>query len=141
MTVDYDLSRFVKAQEQAYENALMEIKAGKKSSHWMWYIFPQLKGLGKSSTSLFYGLADKEEALEYLNHPVLGQRLLEITEALLNVKNKTAFEIFGTPDYLKLKSCMTLFKLATPEESIFQEVIDTYYMGYEDALTRIKLGL
>lgn len=141
MNLSPDLFRFVKAQEQAYENALMEIKAGKKRSHWMWFIFPQLKGLGKSSTSLFYGIADKEEALAYLNHPILGKRLLEITQALLNVKNKTAFEIFGTPDYLKLKSCMTLFKLVAPEKSIFQEVIDVYYMGYEDGLTRIKLQL
>lgn len=124
-----------------YDIALAEIKSGKKQSHWMWYIFPQLKGLGKTTTSELYGIASIEEAQAYLAHPILGARLREITQALLEVKNKTAFEIFGTPDYLKLKSCMTLFKLADAEETIFQEVIDTYYMGYEDGLTRIKLDL
>jgi len=136
-----DINRFIEPSNRMYDIALAEIKKGKKQSHWMWYIFPQLKGLGKTTTSELYGITDLQEAKAYLAHPVLGIRLLEITQAVLNVKNKTAFEIFGTPDYLKLKSCMTLFKLVTPEEMIFQEVIDIYYMGYEDGLTRLKLDL
>lgn len=136
-----DINRFIKPSNRIYDIALAEIKRGKKQSHWMWYIFPQLKGLGKTSTSELYGIASIEEAQAYLAHPILGARLREIAKALLEVKNKTAFEMFGTPDYLKLKSCMTLFKLAAPDETIFQEVIDTYYMGYEDGLTRIKLDL
>lgn len=133
--------RFIEPSNRMYDIALVEIKKGKKQSHWMWYIFPQLKGLGKTTTSELYGITDLQEAQDYLAHPVLGARLREITQAVLNVKDKTAFEIFGTPDYLKLKSCMTLFKLAAPEESIFQEVIDSYYMGYDDGLTRIKLDM
>lgn len=121
--------------------ALAEVKNGKKQSHWMWYIFPQLKGIGKTTTSYYYGISSLEEARDFLKHPILGSRLYEITQALLEVKGKTAFEIFGTPDYLKLKSCMTLFKLAAPQESVFQEVINTYYMGYDDGLTRMKLNL
>lgn len=136
-----DINRFIEPSNRMYDIALAQIKRGKKQSHWMWYIFPQLKGLGKTTTSELYGIASIEEAQAYLAHPVLGVRLREITQAVLGVKNKTAFEIFGTPDYLKLKSCMTLFKLADEEETIFQEVIDTYYMGYEDGLTRIKLDL
>lgn len=135
------ISRFIEPSNRMYDIALAEIKKGKKQSHWMWYIFPQLKGLGKTTTSELYGITDLQEAKDYLAHPILGARLREITQAVLNVKGKTAFEIFGTPDYLKLKSCMTLFKLAAPEESIFQEVIETYYMGYEDGLTRIKLDI
>lgn len=136
-----DINRFIEPSDRMYDIALAEIRRGKKQSHWMWYIFPQLKGLGKTSTSELYGITSIEEARAYLAHPVLGARLREITKALLEVKNKTAFEMFGTPDYLKLKSCMTLFKLAAPEETIFQEVIDKYYMGFEDGLTRIKLDL
>lgn len=137
----FNIDRFLGPSNRMYDIALTEIKRGKKQSHWMWYIFPQLKGLGKTSTSELYGIASIEEAQAYFAHPILGKRLREITQAVLEVKNKTAFEIFGTPDYLKLKSSMTLFKLAAPEESIFQEVIDTYYMGFDDGLTRIKLDL
>lgn len=110
LTCEYHLNNQIQISIEAFTltfnttllvNYGFHIKTGKKRSHWMWFIFPQLKGLGESSTSLFYGIADKEEALAYLNHPILGKRLLEITQALQNVKNKTAFEIFGTPDYLK----------------------------------------
>lgn len=139
--MENNVDRFIEPSNRMYDIALVEIKKGKKQSHWMWYIFPQLKGLGKTTTSELYGITDLQEAKDYIAHPVLGARLREITQAVLNVKHKTAFEIFGTPDYLKLKSCMTLFKLAAPEESIFQEVIETYYMGYEDGLTRIKLDM
>lgn len=139
--MENDIDRFIKPSNRVYDNALSEIKRGEKRSHWMWYIFPQLEGLGKTTTSELYGIKDIQEAQEYLVHPVLGARLHEIFQAVLNIKNRTAFEIFGTPDYLKLKSSMTLFKLAAPEETIFQEVIDKYYMGYDDGLTRIKLNL
>ena len=99
------IEKYVKAQDVWYNQALVEIKKGKKESHWMWFIFPQLKGLGYSGTNNFYSIQSKEEAIQYLNHPILGKNLIEISTALLEVKNKTAFEIFGTPDYLKLKSC------------------------------------
>ena len=137
--MEFNIERFIEPSNRMYDIALAEIKNGKKQSHWMWYIFPQLKGLGKTTTSELYGISSIAEAKAYLEHPVLGARLREITQAVLEVKDKTAFEIFGTPDYLKLKSCMTLFKLAAPEETLFQKVIDTYYMGYDDGLTRIKL--
>lgn len=138
---NHNLERFINPSDKFYDAALLEIKSGKKQSHWIWYVFPQLKGLGTSSTSEYYGIKDLEEAIEYINHPILGKRLIEITEALLNVKNKTAFEIFGTPDYMKVKSCMTLFKYAKTEISIFNDVIDKYYMGFEDKLTKMKLDL
>ena len=124
-----------------YDIALGEVKRGKKQSHWMWFVFPQIKGLGNSRTSEFYGITDLEEAKEFLEHPILGKRLLEITKCLLEIKDKPVIRIFGTPDYLKLKSCMTLFKLANPNQSIFQEILDKYYNGFEDNSTKIKLDL
>jgi uncharacterized protein (DUF1810 family) len=139
--VKNSVDRFLEPSDRMFSMALAEVKNGKKQSHWMWYIFPQLKGIGKTTTSYYYGISSLEEARDFLKHPILGSRLYEITQALLEVKGKTAFEIFGTPDYLKLKSCMTLFKLAAPQESVFQEVINTYYMGYDDGLTRMKLNL
>lgn len=135
------VERFLEPSDRIYDIALSEVRKGSKRSHWMWYIFPQLKGLGKTTTSEFYGISSLEEAQAYLAHPILGSRLREITQAVLGVKNKTAFEIFGTPDYFKLKSCMTLFKLASPEETLFQNVLDKYYMGYDDRVTRIKLDI
>ena len=135
------ICRFLEPSNKMYEMALQEIKRGKKQSHWMWFIFPQLKGLGQTSTSEYYGINVLEEAKDFLRHPVLGERLIEITQAVLNVKNKTAFEIFGTPDYLKLKSCITLFHYANPKIKIFKEVLDKYYMGYEDGVTKLKLDL
>lgn len=106
----------------------------------MWFIFPQLKGLGKSTTSDFYGITNLKEAKLFLNHPVLGLRLLEITTAVLENKDKTAFEIFGTPDYLKLKSSMTLFSISNPENRLFKNVLIRFYNGLEDELTKLKLG-
>lgn len=135
----HDLEKFIEPSNRMYEIALGEIKRGEKQSHYMWYIFPQLKGLGKTTTSEFYGIENLEEAKAYLKHPILGHRLFEITIALLQVKNKTAFEIFGSPDYLKLKSCMTLFNIADPNEKLFKDVIDKYYMGYEDEMTKFLL--
>lgn len=138
--MEFNIERFTEPSNRMYNTALAEIKSGKKQSHWMWYIFPQLKGLGKTTTSQLYGISSIAEAKAYLAHPVLGVRLREITQAVLDVKTKTAFEIFGTPDYLKLKSCMTLFKIASPEEILFQKVIDQYYMGNDDGLTKMKLN-
>lgn len=129
------LNKFLNAQDVWYSQALTEVKKGRKESHWMWFIFPQLKGLGYSGTNNFYSLQSKEEAIQYLNHPILGKNLLEISAALLEVKNKTAFEIFGTPDYLKLKSCMTLFKAIANENSVFEQVLQKYYFGFDDGFT------
>lgn len=134
-----NLKRFIEPSNKMYEIALDEIKGGKKQSHYMWFIFPQLKGLGKTTTSEYYGIENLEEAKAYLKHPILGKRLIEITTALLHVENKTAFEIFGTPDYLKLKSCMTLFNLTNPNEKVFKKVIDKYYNGYEDEITKLLI--
>lgn len=127
--------KFIKAQDVWYNQALAEVRKGKKESHWMWFIFPQLKGLGKSSTSNFYSIQNKKEAVSYLNHPILGENLIEISTTLLHVNNKTAFEIFGTPDYLKLKSCMTLFKAVALENLVFEQVLQKYYFGDDDKMT------
>ena len=135
------INRFLEPSNKMYDIALGEVKRGKKQSHWMWFVFPQIKGLGNSRTSEFYGITDLEEAKEFLEHPILGKRLLEITKCLLEIKDKPVIRIFGTPDYLKLKSCMTLFKLANPNQSIFQEILDKYYNGFEDNSTKIKLDL
>ncbi len=130
-----DLSRFIKAQEYDYDRALREIRSGRKRSHWMWYIFPQIQGLGFSSTAQYYAIRDLEEAKEYLAHPVLGARLREISSALLELDGLSAHEIFGYPDDLKLRSSMTLFRLADLECDIFEKVIDKYYDGVPDART------
>ena len=131
----YNLERFKDAQKNSYETALQEIQSGRKRSHWMWYIFPQLKGLGHSSTAQYYGISGMDEAKAYLADPLLGKRLREISEALLTVKHKTAAEIFGYPDVLKLCSCMTLFAEADGEDSVFQKVLETYYQGEKDRVT------
>ena len=130
-----DLSRFLKAQEHDYEQALREIRSGKKRTHWMWYIFPQIQGLGFSSTAQYYAIRDLEEAQDYLAHPVLGARLKEISSALLDLEGLSASEIFGYPDDLKLRSCMTLFRMADLNEPIFLEVLEKYYDGEPDFRT------
>ena len=130
-----DLSRFLKAQEHDYERALGEIRAGRKRSHWMWYIFPQIQGLGFSSTAQYYAICDLQEAKDYLAHPVLGARLKEISSALLDLEGLSASEIFGYPDDLKLRSCMTLFGMADLNEPIFLEVLEKYYDGKPDSRT------
>lgn len=130
-----DLSRFLKAQEHDYERALGEIRAGRKRSHWMWYIFPQIQGLGFSSTAQYYAICDLQEAKDYLAHPVLGARLKEISSALLDLEGLSASEIFGYPDDLKLRSCMTLFRMADLNEPIFLEVLEKYYDGKPDSRT------
>ena len=130
-----DLSRFLKAQEHDYEQALSEIRSGRKRSHWMWYIFPQIQGLGFSSTAQYYAIRDLQEAKDYLAHPVLGARLKEISSALLDLEGLSASEIFGYPDDLKLRSCMTLFRMADLDEPIFLEVLEKYYDGEPDFRT------
>ena len=130
-----DLSRFLKAQEHDYERALGEIRAGRKRSHWMWYIFPQIQGLGFSSTAQYYAICDLQEAKDYLAHPVLGARLKEISSALLDLEGLSASEIFGYPDDLKLRSCMTLFRMADLNEPVFLEVLEKYYDGKPDSRT------
>lgn len=135
MSENKDLQRFLLAQQNDYETALKEIKAGRKKSHWMWYIFPQITGLGFSATSLFYGVTDLDEATRYLQHPVLGKRLLEITASLLTLPGDNATAIFGKPDDLKLRSSMTLFAMVPDSPSIFQQVLDKYFDGQLDPTT------
>ena len=131
----FDLDRFISAQENQYHQALTEIKNGQKGSHWMWFVFPQIDGLGFSNMTVKYAIKSRNEAIAYLHHSVLGPRLREITEALLEVKGKSALEIMGSPDYLKLKSCMTLFALVSNENSLFQRVLDKYFGGKLDERT------
>ena len=130
-----DLKRFLDEQEEDFARALGEIRRGRKQSHWMWYIFPQIAGLGMSSTSKFFAIKTKAEAAEFLAHPVLGQRLVEISEALLEIEEKTAHQIFGSPDDLKLKSSMTLFGALKETNPIFQQVLDKYFNGAKDDRT------
>lgn len=130
-----ELKRFTEAQENDFERALAEIKRGRKQSHWMWYIFPQIAGLGFSSTSKFYAIKNRAEAEDYLRHPVLGKRLIEISEALLAHENKTAHQIFGSPDDVKLKSSMTLFGAIENANPVFQAVLDKYFGGAKDQKT------
>ena len=128
------LERFVQAQEGSYARALQEIKNGRKTSHWMWYIFPQLSGLGHSQTARYYAIRDRAEAAAYMAHPVLGSRLLEISSELLKLKSSDAREIMGWPDALKLKSSMTLFGLVS-REPVFRQVLEQYFGGEEDQYT------
>ena len=134
------MERFLKAQEYVYDNALTEIKNGRKDSHWMWYIFPQLKGLGLSQMSFKYGILNLKEAKEYINHPILGQRLIEISKAVLDSNVATANELFGYVDAMKLKSSMYLFSIAAPNISVFQDVLNKYFNGEIDELTRRLLS-
>ncbi len=132
------LERFVAAQESVYPRALAELKAGKKQSHWMWFIFPQIAGLGHSAMAQMYAIQSLDEAKAYLAHPVLGPRLRECCEAVLAVEGKTAHAIFGSPDDLKFRSSLTLFDLASPGD-IFRAALDKYFGGHPDPLTLQKL--
>ena len=131
----YDLSRFKKAQERDYDTALSEIRSGHKRSHWIWYIFPQLKGLGFSSMADYYGIDGGGEAKAYMADPILSARLIEISEALLSLGSSDPGEVMGYPDDLKLCSSMTLFREAAPEQSVFQKVLDQYFHGKADEKT------
>ena len=131
----YDLSRFLEAQKNSYDIALREILAGRKRSHWMWYIFPQIRGLGYSAMAQHYAIRDLGEAREYLQHPLLGPRLIEISEALLALEESDPRRVMGSPDDLKLRSCMTLFQCAAPDQPVFGKVLDKFYGGKPDGRT------
>ena len=135
MNDPYDLNRFVRAQQDDYERALSEITSGQKRTHWMWYIFPQLDGLAFSSTAKRYAIKSVEEARSYLEHPILGPRLLNCAEAVVGVEGRSAAEIFGSPDDLKLKSCATLFSSVGPPGSVFDRLLEKYYRGQRDGKT------
>jgi uncharacterized protein (DUF1810 family) len=137
----HNLSRFVQAQEYSYDQALSEIRSGRKQSHWMWYIFPQLEGLGFSPTSRRYSIKSIAEAEAYLRHPILGPRLVECCEATLRVEGRSAFDIFGSPDDMKLRSCATLFALVSPAGSVFHRLLDKYFQGNRDVQTLRLLGV
>ena len=132
------LNRFIEAQEQTYPVALGEIKNGKKQSHWMWFIFPQIKGLGKSTIAKYYALADLKEAEDFLNHPVLAKHLIEICNVLLEYKTKSIEAILGELDARKLRSSMTLFSQVENADPVFQEILDVFFLGYSDPLTLSK---
>ena len=131
----FDLARFVRAQEGAYEQALGEVRRGRKTSHWMWFVFPQLAGLGSSPTAQRYAVSGVGEARAYLAHPVLGPRLREITEAAAVLTGRTAREVFGSPDDLKLRSSLTLFEAAAPDEPVFARALEALCGGERDART------
>ncbi len=135
MTNDHTLNRFLEAQETSFDRALLEIKTGKKTTHWMWYVFPQLKALGASDTAKYYGIVDVAEAEEYLNHPILGKRLIEISNELLKLESNDAHAIFGSPDDMKLKSSMTLYGNLKKTAPVFKSVLDKFYAGREDEKT------
>jgi uncharacterized protein (DUF1810 family) len=131
----FDLGRFISAQKGIYESALAELRGGQKRTHWMWFIFPQIDGLAYSTTSKHYAVKSIEEARQYLNHPVLGARLLECAETLLAVEGRSVSEIFGYPDDLKLKSSMTLFSYVADPRSVFVRVLEKYFRGEQDVRT------
>lgn len=135
MTDNIELIKFLDAQNQVYLKALSEIKKGKKTTHWMWYIFPQIKGLGSSETAQYYGIKNLNEATAYLKHPILGKHLIEIAQELYNLKGKTVTQILGTPDDMKLRSCMTLFANVKNANPLFNNVLEKYFNGVPDELT------
>ena len=139
MSSEYNLERFIDAQEASYEIALSEIKTGRKKSHWMWYIFPQIQGLGFSETSKFYAIKDIDEARAFVEHPVLGERLISICNALLQLETNNAHKIFGSPDDLKLQSSMTLFS-SLNINPVFQKVLEKFFNGIKDDKTLQIIG-
>ena len=141
MTTDpHDLERFVLAQEGVYDRALAEVRSGRKRTHWMWFVFPQLDGLGSSPTARQYAIRSLAEAEAYLRHPVLGPRLVECCEAAVGVEGRTAHEVFGSPDDLKLRSCATLFARVSPPGSVFERVLARFFDGRPDPATLRLLG-
>ncbi len=136
----YNLQRFLDAQEPVIAAVLLELKRGRKYGHWIWFIFPQLKGLGRSSTSEFYGISSMAEAKAYLQHPVLGPRLIQCTELVNALEGGDAGEIFGEIDAMKFRSCMTLFARAAPQNGIFSAALQKYFDGQSDSLTVAHLG-
>lgn len=135
MNNDNTLQRFVDAQQTDYATALSEIESGRKRSHWMWYVFPQLQGLGLSSTAQYYGIKNLNEAQAYLAHPLLGSRLIEISKALSHLKSNDANSILGSPDDMKLRSCITLFAALPGADSVFGQLLDKFFDGVPDSKT------
>jgi uncharacterized protein (DUF1810 family) len=135
---DHELERFVSAQEGVIDSVREELRAGRKRSHWMWFVFPQLEGLGTSAMARHYGIASLEEARAYLAHPVLGPRLRECCALMLAVPQRSAHEILGSPDDLKFRSCLTLFTLAAPDEPLFRDCLDRFYGGQLDPRTEAR---
>jgi uncharacterized protein (DUF1810 family) len=133
--MDNSLKRFTDAQENSYAMAFSEIQQGRKQSHWMWFIFPQIAGLGFSETSRYYAIRDLQEATGFLNHPVLGSRLINISRELLKLKTNDAHRVFGSPDDLKLKSAMTLFSMLPEADPVFQTVLEKFFNGEKDIKT------
>lgn len=131
----FDLQRFISAQQRDYATALAELRGGRKRSHWIWYIFPQIEGLGYSSTSRHYAIKSLPEARAYLQHPILGRRLVECAEAVLQINGRSAAEIFGAPDDMKLRSSMTLFAAVPDADPVFARVLDRYFGGQPDRRT------
>lgn len=130
-----NLERFVEAQGPVIDEVMAELASGEKRSHWMWFVFPQLKALGRSSTARYYGLGSVDEARAYLAHPVLGERLRACTRAVLAHRGRSAHAIFGSPDDLKFRSCMTLFGLAAPDEPLYAQALAQFFKGEPDPLT------
>jgi len=137
---DYHLNRFMDAQQRDYAIALAEIKQGRKRSHWMWYIFPQIKGLGYSETSKYYAIDDLDEAEEFLKHPVLGKRLVAVCNELLQLQSTDAYQVFGSPDDIKLRSSMTLFASVPDAPAVFSAVLQKFFAGKLDELTLKVIG-
>jgi len=140
MTDTFNLQRFIDAQEKMYARALEELHAGNKRTHWIWFVFPQIEGLGRSHTAQRYAIASLEEARAYLAHPILGDRLRECTRAVLAVEGKTAEVIFGYPDVWKFRSCMTLFDRIEPD-GVFDAALEKYFGGERDPLTQERIGV
>jgi uncharacterized protein (DUF1810 family) len=136
----FDLHRFVEAQRPVYDRALQELQAGRKTTHWIWFIFPQLRGLGRSDMAERFGLSGAAEAQAYLQHPVLGPRLVESLTTLQQHCDKSALDILGHPDDLKLRSCLTLFAAIAPDKAVFQEALEQFFGGEKDAKTLLLLG-
>lgn len=140
MNDPYDLERFVQAQQSTYTRARDELVRGRKTTHWMWFVFPQLAGLGHSATSKKYAIASLEEARAYLAHPVLGARLRECTRIVNAIDDKSIRDVFGSPDDLKFRSSMTLFAHAAPDDDVFQTAIDQHFESHHDPLTLARLA-
>ena len=136
----FDLDRFVSAQQGVYDRVIDELRRGRKVGHWMWFVFPQVAGLGYSVMSQRYAISSLDEARAYLAHPVLGPRLVECAAIVAGTSGRTALEIFGATDAMKLRSSMTLFQRAAPDEPVFAQVLDRYYDGVADEATDIRLG-
>lgn len=141
MTKAEGLNRYIEAQNPLYAEVLSELRAGRKRSHWMWFIFPQLIGLGHSPTSVYFAIRSLDEARRYLHHPILGPRLLECTQAVISVEGSPITEIFGFPDDLKFRSCMTLFSRVSDPGSVFEKALDRYFEGKVDLRTQELLGM